>query len=275
MKTRIFARLWSLFPRSVVAAAAMVAAAGATASAQDGALLDAAAGKAVSGFQDPNTQSLGALDPALTDPLYGGYPNYSSASTYEESVMRGQGAQFAGAGQFIQSVGQANYLTAQGMVAAEQARSLYLDNVKKHAQTYWQRRAIYQSGRQMVEGQRPTAEDLARFARARAPEGLTVSDYDPTTGALQWPEALQAPEFESQRLAIEWVVKNHGIGASGVEALAEQMEARLKTRVDDLDPADYIASKNFLTGLAVESSATPRRAEAVAAVPSPSAIVKR
>jgi hypothetical protein len=184
--------------------------------------------------------------------------------------MRGQGQQLSGAGAFFQGIGQANYWTAQANIANEQARSMFYDNVVKHAETYWQRKSMYQNNRE----QPPTAEELAKYARVRAPEGLTVSDFDAATRRLNWPEALMTPEFERQRIAIEFVVVNHGIGAQGVEKLAEQMEARLKTRVEEMDANDYMAGKNFLTGLAVESSATPR-AEAVAAKPTLRAIARR
>jgi hypothetical protein len=208
---------------------------------------------------DPNTTS---LDDQSYVPGYGGA--YPLSSTYEESVLRGEGAQLSGAGTFFQGIGQANYLTGQANIANEQARSLYLDNVTKHADTYWQRKAIYKQGLAQHRGQRPTAEDVARLARQNAPEGLTVSDFDAATGTLNWPEALMTPEFADRRAAIEMVVKRDGIGHRNVETLAEGMVVSLKRNVDNLDAKDYMAGKNFLNGLSIESSETPSRAEAIA-----------
>lgn len=215
------------------------------------------------GGVDPNTTNLDQGQLGGYVPGYGG-GGFAIGSSYEESVLRGQGARFAGAGAFFQGIGQANYLTAQGSIAAEQARSLYLDNVTKHADTFWQRKAMYEQGRQMVRGQRPTAEDLVRLARNQAPTGLTVGQYDSATGSLLWPEALMAPEFAAEREAIETVVERDGIGHRNVEALSERMMAGLKTKVRVLDADDYMNAKTFLTGLAVESSETPSRAEAIA-----------
>jgi hypothetical protein len=218
------------------------------------------------GGVDPNTTSLGQGNQGLGGnyvPGIGG-GGFVTGSSYEESILRGQGAKFAGGGAFFQGLGQGNYLTAQGTIALEQARALYLDNVTKHADVYWQRKAIHAQGRQMAQGQRATADDLVRLARAQAPSGLTVGQYDSATGSLLWPEALMTPEFAAEREAIETVVKRDGIGHRNVEALSERMVAGLKTKVRVLDADDYMAAKTFLTGLAVESSETPSRAEAIA-----------
>jgi hypothetical protein len=214
------------------------------------------------GIADPNITTI-ADQGAGYSPGYGGA--YPTSATYEESVMQGQGAQLAGAGTFFQGIGQANYLTGQANIANEQARSLYLDNVTKQADVYWQRKAIYNQGLVQNRGQRSTAEDLTRLARQNAPEGLTVSDFDIATSTINWPEALMAPEFADRRAAIEAIVKRDGIGHRNVETLAEGMVVSLKRKVDDLDPKDYMTGKNFLNGLSVESSETPSRAEAIAA----------
>jgi hypothetical protein len=267
MKTRFSTRTWAVYP-TILSVLAIFATCGA-ASAQD---------RAVAGGVDPNTTSLDSAtltDAALNDPGYIPGGQFPQAATYEESVLTGHGQQFQGAGRMLQGIGQGYYLMAQGRIANEHAREMYLDNVLKHAETYWQRKAIHQNGQEMARGQRPTAEDLARFAADRAPDGLKVTDFDPASGRFNWPEALLGPEFESHRNAIEFVVKRDGIGARGVEALAEQMEAKLKAQVAFMDPADYVAAKNFVTGLEVESSATPRRVETIAARPAAKAIARR
>ncbi|MDX1944895.1 MAG: hypothetical protein SFU86_05765 [Pirellulaceae bacterium] len=195
-------------------------------------------------------------------PVVGGspigfYPNEDYgyfSSTYEEGVLRGLGY-------YARSVGQANYYHSLASINHQEAYSRYLDNREKRTETYFRLKQINRAARDAQKPSRMTGEQYAVLAKRQAPDRLTGSEYDRALGRLEWPAALQGPEFAAERTALDRVFATRAPNDSGVGSkfsvtvrqLTGPMQDRLQASVSSLSPMQFIAAKKFLTGLAYEA----------------------
>ena len=185
----------------------------------------------------------------------GGWGEYRHASTYEEGVLRGTGAMARGFGEF-------NYLTSLALINGEEARSKYIDNKLKATQAYFQQRSINRQARELEAGPRPSSQDVARYAKERAPKGLTAYQYEPALKRLFWPTTLEAEQFTAEREAIDTImaartVDDSGLGSKSHRELTQltaQLKSKLKAQMKTMAPAEYIAAKKFLTGVELEAA---------------------
>ena len=92
-----------------------------------------------------------------------------------------------------------------------------------------------------------------------APARLSPEQFDRQTGKISWPEALQGDTMETARRGLERLAA--GQPASGdaaknrsheVRELTEQIKEQLKGQIREIPPADYVAARKFLNGLADE-----------------------
>src|SRR5438477_4037393 len=99
---------------------------------------------------------------------YGGgyYPQYHHSSTYEEGVLRGEGA-------LVQSYGQANYYDSLAAINSQEAYSQYLQNREKATETYFRLRQISYPARQAARPQRLSYEQHVTLAKKQLPDGLS------------------------------------------------------------------------------------------------------
>jgi hypothetical protein len=187
-------------------------------------------------------------------PYYGSPHFYSHASTYEEGVLRGWADVWRGVGEY-------NYHSSLANINNQEAYSRYLDNSLKHTQTFFARRELNKQARQSEQAPRPSAEDLARFAKERAPQGLTGYEYSAPLGSLNWPAVLEDPAFAEQKAELDRLfatrtTDNSGLGSENhrqITRTAEQLVARLKSRIGEYSPSEYMSAKSFLNRLERES----------------------
>src|SRR5688572_29419390 len=118
----------------------------------------------------------------------GGDWGYHS-STYEEGVQRG----FA---DFVRSAGQAQLLNSEAAKNYEDARKKYLENRLVATQTYFDARRMNQEARRSERSPPLSMEAYARLARQQAPDRLSVSQLDPLTGTITWPQPLLRPDYQ-------------------------------------------------------------------------------
>jgi opacity protein-like surface antigen len=234
---------------SVVAAAAILAAAG---------------GAQAQTYVTPaTTASIGE-----TTPLVGGYGAYgfgSHASTYEEGVL-------AGWGTLARSVGEANYFHSLASINYQEAYTRFLQNRQHATETYFRMQQINRAARDAQRSPRLSYEQYVALAKKYAPDGLDEQQYDRTLGRLSWPAALLTDDFAAEREALDraFLVRSPADAGtasafySNVWRLATMMEARLQSKIELMNPAEYLAAKKFLTGLAYESQ-QPLVVRAVAA----------
>jgi hypothetical protein len=186
--------------------------------------------------------------------LYGGGYAHSHASTLEEGVLDGYAA-------LTQSTGQANYFHSLAAVNYQQAYSQYLKNRASAIETYFNAKKYNREARQDYAPRRFSTEQLAVLARKAAPQRLGEREYDRTIGRVYWPAALRGDEYAAERDALEWAFRGRSPGDDGagselygeVRQLTSRLDEKLKTHLDDLDAAQYVAAKKFLMSLAYEA----------------------
>ena len=123
---------------------------------------------------------------------YGG----GHASTAEEGALRGMA-------DVTRSAGAANLMNSEASKNWMQGQRMYIENRQYGAETYFNMRETNKAARAAEAGPRPTREDLERYAKARTPDRLSVSELDPLTGRIEWPMVLRDEQFKQHRDALE------------------------------------------------------------------------
>jgi hypothetical protein len=162
----------------------------------------------------------------------------------------------------IQSAGTANLNNSAAAINYTQARSMELDNRLKSTNTYFEMRAANKAYREAERGPRPTAADLARYAKLGAPQPLSPSELDPLTGAIRWPVILMEDNFEAARKeldqAFEQRAKDGYLRLDGIQAATaatDQMLADMRTNISEYPPQLYSSTRRFLDSVRRELTA--------------------
>jgi hypothetical protein len=179
------------------------------------------------------------------------------ASTLEEGAARGIAS-------IIASSGVGNYYHSQAARNYQEAVSRYLDNRLKAQQTYFEMRKYNREYRAAERGPRPTTEQMARFARDRAPDRLQASELNPITGQIYWPDVLEDDAFRDHRERLDdlFALRARYRGEIGPDQYLElrrtvkSMDQELKARITEYPPTDYVKAKNIIESLAYEASLT-------------------
>jgi len=196
-----------------------------------------------------------ATDPAktLVESLARGEAEVKKA---DATVLQAQAA-------MIQAVSNARKAHVETMKLFQEVRSLALDNQLKTTETFFEKRRRNEEYRTRHPRTRPTYEALVKICNASKPKLLGQSQLN---GAkIVWPEVLQRGEFEEDRKAIETMfllrgAQRYGPGSeisAEVQKLTNRMRSNLKTMVRDVHQMEYIAAKNFISGLAYEVQLPP------------------
>ena len=164
----------------------------------------------------------------------------------------------SGMGNLIRAQGAYNQMTAQAMIALEQAKSAALANKLKAAQTYYQLRRLNETEQAEEERKR-----LALYAPApplKTPR-LTASQLDPVTGQITWVPVLLTPEYQPERTQLEHLFAERAADASHVtntqvENLVDSMRDKLDAQIDKLTSSDFFAARHFLEAIAAETRYT-------------------
>jgi len=191
--------------------------------------------------------------------LVGGYMDEGigygyHASTLEEGVLRGAGA-------LVRSIGEGNYYNSLASINYADAYTRYLQNREHATETYFRMRQINTAGRQAERQPRWSYEQYVSMAKNNAPDNLNEQQYDRTLGRLTWPALLNGDEFAPEREALNRAFLVRSPGDSGaatafyaqVQQLTTQMGGKLLSKLDQMTPAEYVAAKKFIDGLAYES----------------------
>src|SRR5258708_20593770 len=159
----------------------------------------------------------------------------------------------SGLSQVIRAQGDYNAETAAGLVSFEDARSRYIDNVNKWTQAYFQMREANQSFQiQMRELNKHSPQALAKAAEV--PQ-LGRDELDPVTGKLNWPDALMSDQFAKYRDEIDHLFELRAVTSLRADAAAklrvatQDMTEMLRSNIDNLTVADFVAARKFLDRL--------------------------
>jgi hypothetical protein len=188
---------------------------------------------------------------------YGGYGGWGGVGTAESSAAHGYA-------DFIRSAGYYNMATAEGMVYAEQARNLDIQNRKEAYRAYWAGKELRPAiDAQKRERTRHSAEALNVAGKSDAPQPLSKDVYNPETGKIAWPKALLDKQYSAKRTEIERLVAMRAKTSGGansqtkIKVAAGELAALLKSNITDtakMSSTDYMNAKKFLDRLAVSAS---------------------
>ncbi|QDT64913.1 hypothetical protein [Calycomorphotria hydatis] len=186
---------------------------------------------------------------------YGGYSPYAynlGGTGYDPYAQRGMAMS-----EIIRSQGEYNLNTAQALSEYEDARSKYIDNRVKALQAYQERKRMGQAWRdQEQEKKRAQAANyIDHMEKTSEPDRLGPDEFNPRSGTLDWPIALQTDQFTESRNKIDELmqVRNYTSGAdSEILTLASSMLDQLRSMIHSLAPPEYIAARKFLEGLMSE-----------------------
>ena len=180
------------------------------------------------------------------------------SSTLQEGIRRGEA-------DLARGVGDYHLSTAKARLVNEAARERYIANRLNYVQARFEMRRINQEFRKSQRPPRATTQEMVEFAAANDPERLAAHQFNPRTGELHWPAALRDAEFAELRAEMEAVYAQRSPGHYGVgtplseeaHRLSQAMLARLNAQVEDLEPKDWIESRNFLESVAYEVQFNP------------------
>lgn len=180
------------------------------------------------------------------------------------------GSNLYGLGELARGVGDYNLNTARARHEYERARARAIQNHKLAVETRFD---LKRQNRQFraKELDPLTADQLSRVIEWQRPHRLAQHEYNPATGSLTWPVALQGKTFESEREALEYAFatrtsRDHGPESafcSQVRQTTEGMLAKLRDRIELFSPSEFMAAKKFLVGLRYEAQ-SPANAMALA-----------
>lgn len=147
---------------------------------------------------------------------------------------------------------------AQANVQLEQAQSLRIENQKKFVETRRQLQDNWESRRkEQLTNSKTSSTALAQAARDAAPKPLSTQQFDRGTGKIEWPVALQQPEYQTTRAQIETAMQ--GVASGGATtilyAASREMRELLRANADSTAAKDFVAASKFIDSLAVTARA--------------------
>jgi hypothetical protein len=185
---------------------------------------------------------------------YGG--SWGHASTAEEGMARGMA-------DMTRSAGMANLLNSEAAINMQTANRAAMENRVYGTEAYFDMRRINREAREAARRPPASPDDLARFARARAPSRLSVSELDPFSGQITWPVILQGPSYAEHRESLESLFTERAQTGhlnfqqqNELRTVTQDMEETLRNRIRDYPPQQYMQTKTFIEGLRAEMMAS-------------------
>ena len=178
---------------------------------------------------------------------------YRHASTYTEGALRG-------AADLTRAAGESRYNRSLAMINQQEAIRRQLENRKQFAKDYFEMRKRNKDAR-FQNMRPPTQQQLARANKARRPQRLSVQEFQPALGTLNWPAVLLRPVYAQQREAInqqmaQRTVQNSGMGSQHYQqigTLVAQLENTLRGEVKQLSTSESIAARKFIKSVQYEA----------------------
>ena len=169
------------------------------------------------------------------------------------------------------AVANVNSTNAKTLVTLQQVRSAALDNNLKAAKTFYEKRKLHAEHKSQNTRKRPTQKDVTRYSQASAPVRPASYELEPARGTIYWPDVLLEEEFADCRIRLDGLFGQRKVGASvsgsnvsrQVLTATTQMREKLRSKIRQMTPVEYMAARKFLESLAHEVR-FPARIEGVA-----------
>ena len=179
-------------------------------------------------YRPPGYVQHGPYGFTYTPPAYGlGF--YGGGYSPVEGYQRGLA-------DVIRARGQAAENISRARINNEEAREQYIENKLRWTETYLERKRIGEAERARQHAEdRERRQSYLASRRDSAPETLPPSMFDPESGAIQWPEPLQAEIYAEYRRQIEQELEIQATSgtmanSNKVRNLARQMQSLLKEK---------------------------------------------
>jgi hypothetical protein len=175
------------------------------------------------------------------------------------------GSYLTGAGTYLQGAGQYNLMTAEAARQAEAARAEAMQNQMTYMNDYFLAREANRDYRRQLAGPPVTQQEAYEINMQRLPKRLSLDEFDPVTGKINWPDVLKRSEFNEDRAKLDelFAKRTHadsGVGSEnyhGIQMVTQDMLARLHDDIKDLSPATYLLALKYIDGLQFEARFPP------------------
>jgi hypothetical protein len=186
------------------------------------------------------------------------YANNVGKANVQAQAVEAQAKLISAQASYITAQAGANKTNAEAIQALEQAKGLALDNSLKRAKTFYDKKALHQNYKALVQGSRTRSpEDYLRISRASVPQRLNEEQFDSLRGMIAWPSLLRSKEFELERNQLNELFEKRldypQDVSQEVKLAVDRMEGRLLLMVKESDQTEYAKAKKFLRGLSYES----------------------
>lgn len=173
----------------------------------------------------------------------------------------GLGDYWWGRGEYMRGLGGYEVGSSQAAINRQEARYRDIKNDDFYAETYFNMQKRHKQVRDYNRPPPSSAEDLARYAKLRAPKRLDSGEYDASLKTVFWPAVLQDEQFRSERANLDWLFSirkpdNSGFGTPNyqqIKVATATLREKLRARIDELEPMEYVAGKQFLDKLEFEA----------------------
>lgn len=188
------------------------------------------------------------------------------ASTLQEGVLRGSADR-------IRAMGEFNYNTATAALIFEEARKANYENEMRHAETFWNKKNLYDAQIAARKQRRAVLTPVARpddspapaaAAPAASPVSLKVRTpfADPSQPGFVWPQAFNHPAFAASRERLAGYFAERSPANSGPQSInylrisntTAEMRSTLSDLVREMPPMFYTDARQFLDRAAQEAS---------------------
>lgn len=187
-----------------------------------------------------------------------GWGGGGGGTTIAGSYMQGAGAMMQGAGQY-------NLLTAEAARQGEAARAEAMQNQMTYMNDYFLAREANRDYRRQLAGPPITEQEAYNINMSRLPKRLTLDEFDPATGKINWPDVLKRPEFDEDRQKLDnlFAKRTHadsGLGSPNyhnIQIATRDMMSKLHDDIKGLGPSEYLLGLKYIDGLQFESRFPP------------------
>lgn len=167
----------------------------------------------------------------------------------------------------VKAIADAQVQQAQIAKTMTEVQAMRMDNALKHTKTFYERRQTrdtYFALRQTPSpGDSKHAAQPASMTVQKPMNRLAVTEFDPVTKVIHWPDRLLGERYAAVRNEIEGLFAVQQPGDSGADSVffakvktaTDRMADLLRAEVREMPAAEYMAAKRFLDGLRNEALA--------------------
>jgi len=180
------------------------------------------------------------------------------------SIMQSQADMIRAQAEMVKAQAAAAESWARVREMQQKTRSLALDNNLKYAKTFYEKRKLWEEHQTQHPRDRATPEEVNRYSRSNLPKRLESYQVS-SRGITYWPAVFERPEFAEERNTIDRLFKQRQPRDAGPESdfcqevrgAADAMRDDLRGMLKELSPAQYVAARKFIDGVAREAELPP------------------